>query len=256
MTASGVRTVRAANPSLMTLDGTRTFIVGHHRPAVIDPGPASDAHVQAILRALGGARPIVILLTHAHADHAGAADLLREHAGAPIAMADLALRSPPFTVDLKVHEGDIFETDAGVLAALHTPGHTPEHFSFIHDAGRARRRVFVGDLLMGEGDTALVADPEGDVADYLTSLERVGELGASILHPAHGPPLEDPAAAIARFRAHRIARVRAVEEELGRGNRSVDEIVPSLYGSDLDPSLAPAAAASVAAMIAYLRSRG
>lgn len=241
----------------MTLDGTRTFIVGRKRPVVIDPGPADPAHQQAILTALGGHRPVAILLTHAHDDHAAGAGALREQTGAPIHMGRDSLRTLSFSVDAWLQEGDIIEVDGARLTALHTPGHTPEHFTFLYEASDGSRAAFVGDLLMGEGATALIAEPEGDVAAYLASLDRLEALDANILYPAHGPPLENPREAIATFRAHRRERVQQVRDLLGReGEMSLEAIVERIYGTGLDASLRGAAEGSVGAILRYLGGPG
>ena len=141
MSAAEPRVLQAANPSPMTLDGTRTFIVGRERPVVIDPGPDAPRHLDAIERALGGAVPVAILLTHAHGDHADAAAPLAARTGAPV---------------WRGSDGDEVNTDAGPLRAIATPGHTPEHLAFLWD-----RQLFAGDAFMGGSDTTLVAPPEG-----------------------------------------------------------------------------------------------
>lgn len=250
----------AANPSPMTLEGTRTYLVGRERPVVIDPGPARESHHAALLEALGGARPVAILLTHAHPDHAPGAVRLAHETGAPVLMAPGALAPSiaPGEVARWIGEGERLETDAGVLRAIATPGHTPEHLAFHWTEGGAPAggALFVGDLLMGMGDTALVASPEGDLAEYLRSLERVGDVGASVLYPAHGAPLTDPAQALARYRAHREERIAQVRAALGPRPRSAAELVDEVYGPALHPALREAAEGSLAAVLAYLTARG
>ncbi len=252
---AGLRVVPAPNPSPMTLDGTRTYLVGHARPVVIDPGPALDRHVQAIVEALGGVRPGAILLTHSHADHSGAAPALAERTGAPVLMARgaLASRLPAGAVGRWIGEGDEVETDAGTLRALATPGHAPEHLAFVWRQGSA---IFVGDHLMGEGDTSLVAPPEGDLAAYLESLRRIGEAGAEVLYPAHGPPIRDAAAAVERYAEHRRTRVEQVRAALRDGAATPRGLVRRVYGPELHPGLAAAAEGSLRAVLTYLEGRG
>ena len=234
-----LRTLIAPNPSPMTLDGTRTFIVGVERPAVIDPGPADPSHLDAILAALAGRTPAAILLTHDHADHAALAEPLAHETGAPVAA---------------VREGDAVRTDAGDLHVLATPGHALEHVAF---HWRDRGAVFVGDTFMGEGDTTLVAPPEGDLAAYLRSLERIAALSPSILHPAHGPSITDPAAAIARYRRHREERIAQVVRALRRAGPSQPrEILDEVYGPTLLPALRGAAEGSLHAILGYLEAEG
>jgi glyoxylase-like metal-dependent hydrolase (beta-lactamase superfamily II) len=257
-----VRTVLAPNPSPMTLDGTRTYLVGRQRPVVIDPGPALDGHVEAVVAALGGVRPEAILLTHSHGDHAGAAPALAERTGAPVYMARGALRNgfaPGLVVARWLADGDAVETDAGTLSAIATPGHAPEHLAFVLRQGvRSSWDVlFVGDHLMGDGDTVLVAPPEGDLADYLDSLERLRAAEAEIMYPAHGPPIPDPAGAVRRYAAHREARIGQVREALREGGPARPAaLVKRVYGPDLDPALAAAAEGSLGAVLGYLEKRG
>ena len=259
---AGLRVVAAANPSPMTLDGTRTYLVGRSRPAVIDPGPDLPDHLDALLDALGGVRPVAILLTHAHADHAACAAALATRVGAQVWLARGALH-PHAAAGMISHwtaGGDTVATDAGLLRALATPGHAPEHMAFVWDAANtdaAAPVVFVGDLLMGEGDTALVAAPEGNLSDYLASLERVDALGAALLVPTHGPPLREPAAAIARYTHHRETRLAAVQAALDRGVApDPAALVDAVYGPTLPPALRGAAEGSVLAMLEYLRAGG
>lgn len=234
----GLRMLLASNPGPMTLDGTRTFIVGDERPVVIDPGPLDRAHGDAIVAALAGRVP-TILLTHAHADHADlAAPLARETGGHVLAVA----------------EGDAVRTDAGDLHVLATPGHAPDHVAFHWpDMGA----VFVGDTFMGEGDTTLVAPPEGDLAAYLRSLDRIAALEPSVLYPSHGPPLADPVEAIARFRRHREHRIEQMVHALRRAGPSHPRaLLDEVYGAALLPALRGAAEGSLHAILGYLDAEG
>ncbi len=238
MTVRPLRVVRADNPSPMTLDGTRTYLVGRDPVAVIDPGPADASHLDAVARAVGEARVVSILTTHAHADHAAAAAPLADRMGAPAPTAPAS--------------GETVETDAGSVVAVATPGHTPDHMAFHWPDARA---VFVGDLLMGGQETTLVAAPEGDLADYLRSLKRVRSLKAAVLHPAHGPDIVDPGRTIDAYRRHRRERLARVRSALGRGAGSVSEIVDAVYG-ELDPALRGPAAGAIVAYLRYLAERG
>jgi len=250
-----LRTVLAPNPSPMTLDGTRTFIVGCERPAVIDPGPSAGGHLDAILAALEGRAPIAILLTHAHGDHAELAGQLAFETGAPVMMASgTGAPGDNPAVSRWLEDGDAIHTDCGSLQAVATPGHSPDHVSFHwHDRGA----VFVGDLFMGEGDTTLVAPPEGDLAAYLRSLDRIASLSPVVLYPAHGPALKDPAEAVARYRRHRETRIEQVVRALRRAGPSrPGELLEAVYGADLHPSLRMAAEGSLHAILGYLSAEG
>ncbi|HEV2148102.1 MAG TPA: MBL fold metallo-hydrolase, partial [Longimicrobiaceae bacterium] len=201
------------------------------------------------------------LLTHSHADHSAAAPTLAERTGAPLWMAPGALGSgvPPAAVSRWIGAGDEVETDAGTLVAVPTPGHAPEHVAFLLRQGETRGAglLFVGDHLMGEGDTTLVAPPEGDLAAYLESLERLRGLGAATMYPAHGPPITDPAAALERYAAHREARIAQVRDALREGGAATPaELVGRVYGPELHPGLTGAAEGSVRAILGYLEARG
>lgn len=214
----------------MTLDGTRTYLIGYAQPAVIDPGPHDSGHLRAILDALDGARPAAILLTHSHPDHAPLASVLAREMGSPVTQGDV-------------------ETDAGAIRAVPTPGHTPDHVCFLWGDS-----LFVGDLFMGEGDTTLVAAPEGNLRQYLHSLERVREIAPRVLYPGHGLPIPDPAKAVGRYRRHREERIQQVRDAMRR-TRSSDPavLVRAVYGPDLHPGLRAAAEGSVRAILDYLR---
>lgn len=243
---AGLRIIRAANSAPLTLDGTRTHIVGRAAAAIIDPGPDLPGHLDAVAEAIGDGVVVSILLTHDHPDHADGAAALGERLGTPVRSARGG----------SLAEGDRIETDAGVLHALATPGHTPDHVAFHWSAGRA---VFVGDLMLGGLDTALVAAPEGDLAAYLRSLDRVRDLDPEILYPAHGEAFTDPAAAVERYVSHRrerLERVRGALADAGAGGASVDEVLTAVYGPELAPELRLAAAGATRAYLDFLAASG
>jgi glyoxylase-like metal-dependent hydrolase (beta-lactamase superfamily II) len=251
-------TLLAPNPSPMTLDGTRTFVVGREQAAVIDPGPDDPAHLDAILRALDGRAPSVILLTHGHADHAAAAGLLSARTGAPIRMAPGALVPLQEVVTEWLREDEQIATDAGVLHCVPTPGHAPEHVCFLWTDGPAQheRALLAGDMFMGGGDTTLVAPPEGDLTEYLASLDRLEALRPSAIHPAHGPAIADGAGAIRRYRAHRAGRIAQVVQALRQGPAAPGELIDRVYGDELHPQLRLAAEGSLRAILEHLTAIG
>ena len=253
-----LQTLLAPNPSPMTLDGTRTFIVGRERPVVVDPGPADAVHLDAILAALGGRRPVAIVLTHAHGDHADAARPLAVRTGAPVWMAPGGFARVDGTVTRWVEHGERVQTDAGTLTVVATPGHAPEHVCLLWTGGPAEheRALLAGDMFMGGGDTTLVAPPEGDLTDYLASLDRLEALRPSVIHPAHGPPIPDGMEAIRRYRAHRAERIEQVVRALRQGTAAPAELVGRVYGPELHPELRGAAEGSLRAILAHLAATG
>lgn len=247
--------VLADNPGPFTLDGTRSWIVGRRRPAVIDPGPRDRDHVARLADAVAWMEPegpVRLLLTHGHGDHAGATESL-----------ELTLEARGLAVEVRgvgsdrarsLAEGEAVETDAGALVALETPGHTCRHLAFhLPEAGV----VFVGDLLLGEGHTTWVAEYPGCVADYLDSLERLRSLEADVLIPTHGPPLDDPLEALGRFEAHRRQRIAQVERVLEEApGADTAEILERVYGDEVPPGLREAALRSVEALVHHVRGEG
>jgi glyoxylase-like metal-dependent hydrolase (beta-lactamase superfamily II) len=239
-----LREVLAPNPSPMTLAGTRTWIVGERRVALIDPGPAIDAHVEAVADAIAGAESVAILLTHDHPDHADAAPAMAARFGASVRAASREMLS----------EQDRIETDAGALIALATPGHAPDHFAFHWPDARA---VFCGDLMMGGLDTALIAPPEGNLREYLASLERIRALRPDRIIPAHGPPINDADAAIARYIRHRRARCGQVADALANAPPlNTREVADRVYGGEVPGDLREVAVAAVVAYLEYLEEDG
>lgn len=255
-----IRSFLAPNPSPMTYEGTRTYVVGHERPAVIDPGPDDPRHLDVIVDALAGRTPAAILLTHSHADHSAGAPTLAERTGAPILLhpGGMALPFPPRAITRWLADGDVIETDAGRLRAVHTPGHCPDHVVFLLDGEDApERALFAGDLFIGGMDTTLVAPPEGQLTAYLASLETVRALAPSVIHPAHGPSMGDPEAVIARYAAHRQARIAQVVRALREGGPArPGDLVDRVYGTALHPGLRGAAEGSLHAILDHLATLG
>jgi glyoxylase-like metal-dependent hydrolase (beta-lactamase superfamily II) len=232
-----VRLLRAPNPGPMTLDGTNTWVLPEHR-VVIDPGPADEAHLTAI----AACAPIdTILLTHGHADHVdGAARLSALLGGVPVIglAAEHCIGADP----LRGQQG---EEIAG-LEAIFTPGHTSDSVSY-----HVRDVVFTGDTILGRG-TTIVAWPDGDLGDYLSSLRALRALGPVPALPGHGPALADCAVAASYYLEHRLARLEQVRAARAAGAQTAEEVVRVVY-ADVDPVLWPAAESSVRSQLAYLQ---
>lgn len=186
----------------------------------------------------------MVLVTHSHGDHAaGAKELGR--------LIDAEVRGPGEERDLG--DGQAIATDAGAVVAVSTPGHSRRHFC-LHL--REHGAVFTGDMILGEGDTTWVGEYPGGVADYLASLDRLEALEANIFYPGHGKPLRDPAAAIARFRRHRLSRIDQVRRAVAAtGSTDVRSLARHVYGP-LPPGIFEMAAAGVAGILDYLRGSG
>jgi glyoxylase-like metal-dependent hydrolase (beta-lactamase superfamily II) len=223
----GVTLVRADNPSALTLSGTNTWVVGRW---VIDPGPALDAHLDAVAAAVGVCEGIAV--THDHADHVEALDGLLARVG------DV----PVVSARAGAADGDV----AGPLRVLAIPGHSDDHLAFV--AGRAG---FTGDAVLGQGSVFVSAD----LAAYLDGLRRLRELDLAVLCPGHGPPVWDPRAKLDAYLEHRLDRERRLVEALDRGLRLEEELLDAAW-SDAPPELRPAAAMSLRAHLEKLRAEG
>jgi glyoxylase-like metal-dependent hydrolase (beta-lactamase superfamily II) len=238
-----LRTVLAPNASPLTLDGTRTRLVGEDRVVVIDPGSADPSHLDAIAGLVAGRTVTAVVVTHDHPDHAGGADELAQRCFTSVRTASRGT----------LRDGDLMESDAGMLVAVATPGHTPDHMA-LHWPDQAA--VFCGDLMLGGHDTALIAPPEGRLAPYLASLERIRRLEPDVIHPAHGPSFDAPDAALDRYIRHRELRLEQVLGAMRRGASSYPDLLEAVYGNTLEPELERAATAALKAYLEHLQGLG
>jgi glyoxylase-like metal-dependent hydrolase (beta-lactamase superfamily II) len=258
-----VRRVLAPNGSPFTYTGTQTYIVGTDEGvAVIDPGPAEPAHLEALVRAVGGAPVLAIACTHTHRDHSPAAAPLSVRTGAPvIGCAPLVLKSDeprgdaPFdkdyTPDRVLADGDRLTGPGWTLTALATPGHTSNHLCFALEETGA---LFTGDHVMG-WSTTVVSPPDGDMAAYMASLEKLHARDDRVYYPAHGPAVHNPRQLVRGMIGHRRQRERQILRLLGQHPQAITELVPQMYKS-VDPRLWPAARQSVKAHLLDLERRG
>ena len=254
-----IRRVIANNPGPFTYVGTGTYIVGRGEIAVIDPGPAMDDHLDAILRATEGERVSHIFLTHHHLDHSPLAAPLAARTGARIygcplrtahAHTEVQMEAGDddcFRVDETVCSGGVFEGDGWTIEAIPTPGHTSNHICY---ALKEENALFCGDHIMG-WSTTVISPPDGDMGAYFRSLENIKARGFDTLWPTHGPPIREPEPFIDAYIAHRRAREAQILGALEGGMTRIGEMVPVLY-RDVDPRLHPAAAHSVLAHMIQL----
>jgi glyoxylase-like metal-dependent hydrolase (beta-lactamase superfamily II) len=266
----GIRRVLAPNPSMMTQDGTNTYIVGSGRVAIIDPGPAIALHQTALLAALSPGESIShIFLTHAHLDHSGLANSLARATGAAIyafgsagtgrsaTMQQLAARLPigggegvdhDFRPDICLADGDTIEGKNWRITALHTPGHMGNHLCFA-----VRDTLFSGDHVMG-WSTSLISPPDGDMTDYMASLKKLQTGRWDKFLPGHGGPIGNPAQRLADLLAHRRTREAALLAALTNGATDIATLTKVVY-PDLIAQLIPAARRNVLAHLIDLEGR-
>ena len=247
-----IRRVVANNPGPFTYVGTGTYIVGRGEVAVIDPGPAMDEHLEAILAATAGERITHIVVTHHHLDHSPLAAPLKARTGATVYGCPLGHAVEAAEVQMEAGEDEAFRPDVVVcgggvlqgkgwtLEAIPTPGHTSNHICY---ALAEENALFCGDHIMG-WSTTVISPPDGDMGAYFRSLELIKARGFDVLWPTHGPPVTDVQPFIEAYIAHRRAREAQILAQLAEGRTRIKEMVPILY-KDVDPRLHPAAAHSV-----------
>lgn len=246
--------LRADNPGPMTLDGTRSYVLGGDRLVIVDPGPDRPGQLDALAGVVDGRDVAFVLLTHAHADHAGIAAAAADRFGAEVmGSADTLVRLGPGIGGRELEDGETVDAGEGMsLTAIHAPGHSADHVCYL--VGPGRRRLLTGDLVLGEGSSA-VLHPDGRVADVLASLAKLIALRPEQLLPGHGPPVEAAVRRLEECRRHRLDRERQVSAAMTGGARTVPEIRRAVYGV-LPEGLTRAADASVAAHLAALAERG
>lgn len=248
-----LRRFRADNPGPFTFEGTVTFVLGRERAVVLDPGPDVDDHIRALARAVADARSVTVVLTHGHGDHAGGVDrLLAALAADGAERVEVVGAGHPLAIG--PHDRSEVPFDGGTLHAVPTPGHTRDHLAWLWPETRS---LFSGDHILGHGDTTWVGEYSGCVAEYLGSIDRLRDLDLAVIHPGHGPSLDDPESALDRFEKHRrrriarVAELRRAQPEL-RGRDLYDLV----YGDLVPEGLDGAARASLAALEEYVDTIG
>ena len=262
-----VARVLADNPGHFTYTGTQTYLVGDARGlAVIDPGPADDAHLAALIAAIGDAPVVAILCTHTHRDHSPAAAPLARMTGAPIVgcapltLADDGPRSdaafdPDYAPDRVLTDGEQVAGPGWTLTAVSTPGHTSNHLCFaLEETGAQGTALFSGDHVMG-WSTSVIAPPDGNMGQYLASLEKLRRRDERIFYPTHGSPITDPKDWLSQLIAHRRLRERQIVEAMRGGDGDIAGLVDRLY-PDIAPTLRGAASQQVRAHLDHLIEQG
>ena len=254
----GIARVLAHNPSAFTYYGTQTYLLGTDAVAVIDPGPDLPEHVDALVAAIGGRPVVAILCTHTHRDHSPASRALAERTGAPIiGCAPLAMEGTgleagfdaDYSPDRVLAEGEAIDLEGTPIVAVATPGHTSNHLCFAY-----RGALFSGDHVMG-WSTTVVIPPDGEMAAYMASLDKLRRRDDRIYYPAHGPAIANPQQYVRHLIGHRMQREKQILKLLGERARDIPALVASAYPG-LDPRLVAAAAASVLAHLLDLERRG
>ena len=263
--APGLRRVIADNPGPFTYTGSGTYIIGEGEVAVIDPGPNNDAHLDALLAAIKGERVSHILITHTHSDHCGLARKFADATAAPVLgfsahpVRDKKHDAPAldegadyaYAPDEIIGDGAIIENHDWRIEAVHTPGHLSNHLCF---ALPAQMALFTGDHMMGWA-TTVVAPPDGDMSDYLESLDRLLARDDEIYYPTHGAPIENPKRFVRAVKTHRLMRDAQIVDQLKKGRATIKEITAAMY-ADVDKRLHGAAALNVYAHLIRLVRNG
>ena len=254
----GLARVLARNPSPFTYTGTQSFLIGEKELAIVDPGPDLPDHVDALVQAIADRPVVAILCTHTHRDHSPAARPLAERTGAqiigcaPLAMAGAGLEAGfdrDYRPDRVLADGEALPVDGKAIVAVATPGHTSNHLCFAYDDA-----LLTGDHVMG-WSTTVVIPPDGDMADYMTSLETIRQRDDRVYYPAHGPAVTNPRQYVRHLIGHRLQREKQILRLLGEREREIPDIVANAYPG-LDPRLTAAAGASVLAHLTDLERRG
>jgi glyoxylase-like metal-dependent hydrolase (beta-lactamase superfamily II)/8-oxo-dGTP pyrophosphatase MutT (NUDIX family) len=250
-----VTRLTAPNPGVMTGPGTNTYLVGGDQLAVIDPGPAIEQHLEAILATAVGRSIRWILCTHAHVDHSPGAALLKARTGALVMGRPRPAhgsQDASFRPERVLEHGERLELGDVVLRVIHTPGHASNHLCYLLEE---TRMLFTGDHVM-QGSTVVINPPDGDMRAYLASLEMLLHEDAAIFAPGHGYLIGGPHKELRRLIAHRFAREAKVTATIARlGAPTLEELLPLVY-DDVHPRIHPVAARSLMAHLEKLVAEG
>ena len=256
----GIARVLAHNPSAFTYYGTQSYLIGQREVALVDPGPDLPEHLNALERAIGGRPVVAIMCTHTHRDHSPAAKPMAERTGAsiigcaPLALETVGPRADAsfdgdYAPDRVLADGESMVVDGKSVTAVATPGHTSNHLCFAY--GDA---LLTGDHVMG-WSTTVVVPPDGDMAEYMASLDKLRQREDRIYYPAHGAPVTNPGQYVRHLMGHRMQREKQILGLVRERPRPISDIVSNAYPG-LDPRLTVAAGGSVLAHLLDLQRRG
>lgn len=263
----GILRLTACNPSPFTFHGTNSYIIGRDTLAVIDPGPDDDAHLKALLEAIGK-RPVShIFVSHTHRDHSPLAARLKAATGATVVAEGPHRAARPlrgsetnpleasadrdFLPDIALSDGKVIAGDGWSIRVLHTPGHAANHAAF---ALEGTGILFSADHVMA-WSTSIVAPPDGAMSDFMASLDKLMARDDRVYLPGHGGPVRQPRAFLRALRTHRLMRENAIRERIAKGDRTIPQVVRAIY-RETDPRLHGAAGLSVLAHLEDLAARG
>ena len=258
-----IRRVIAPNASPFTFTGTCSYIVGNSVVAIVDPGPADESHLRALLTGVKGERVETIFVTHTHRDHSAAANALRRATGARVVGAapyapgrdgEGALDSPHdpgYAPDAVLRDGEWIQGSDFTLETVATPGHSANHLCFAIPEENA---LFSGDHVMA-WSTSVIAPPDGSMGAYMASLERLRSRADTIYWPGHGGPVPEPAEYLRALIRHRRQREASILAALREGAATIPDLVAKVYDG-LAPSLIEAAGLSTLSHLEDLRERG
>lgn len=231
-----IRRITANNPAPYTYKGTGTYIIGHNEVAIIDPGPNMPDHIDAILKELNGEKITHILITHNHQDHSPAAEPLSQLTGALIYAYDNQGQQymsddinegidKDFKAHVMIKDGQIIKGKDWTIEAVHTPGHLSNHLCFAYKQERA---LFTGDHVMG-WSTTIISPPDGNMQDYLDSLQKLIARNEQTYYPTHGKPINDPKHLLEKLFLHRLNREKDILTSIDKGANNLKDIVRMIY---------------------------
>jgi glyoxylase-like metal-dependent hydrolase (beta-lactamase superfamily II) len=263
----GIRRVMADNPGPFTFKGTMSYIVGRGKVAIVDPGPADERHIGALLEAVRNETVTAIFVTHTHRDHSPAVPAVKAATGAtvyaegphrPARPLHIGEHNPldssgdrDFMPDVRLKDGEIVAGDGWTIEAVATPGHTANHMCY---ALKERNLLFAGDHVMAWA-TSIVAPPDGAMSDYMASLQKLATRSETLYLPGHGPAITDAPRFVNYYILHRKAREAAILHRLAKGETDIPTVVRAIY-IGIDPRLTGAAGLSVLAHLEDLVARG